>query len=290
MDGEATPSQLAALLMGLRMRGETVDELAGFATAMRERVVRVEAPDGHHRRRRDRRRRQRHVQHLDRGGAGRGGRRACRWPSTATGRSPRRSGSADVLDALGIRIDHDAASAGRGAARDRLRVPVRAELPPGHAPRGPDAPGDRRAHRVQPARAAHEPGRHAPPAARRGRRPCAPAGSPRSCTASGTERTFVVHGDGVDELPLDGSGVLYDVTDAGIERASTWTRRPSGCRATTTSNSPAATPAENARLRRGRPARRARGATRRRPAQRRRCARRGRRRRGASRTASTGPP
>ena len=32
--------------MGLRMRGETVDELAGFATAMRERVLRVDAPDG----------------------------------------------------------------------------------------------------------------------------------------------------------------------------------------------------------------------------------------------------
>ena len=46
MDGDATPAQLAALLMGLRMRGETVDELAGFATAMRERVVRVEAPEG----------------------------------------------------------------------------------------------------------------------------------------------------------------------------------------------------------------------------------------------------
>ena len=46
MDGEATPAQLAALLMGLRMRGETVEELAGFAAAMRERVVRVEAPDG----------------------------------------------------------------------------------------------------------------------------------------------------------------------------------------------------------------------------------------------------
>jgi anthranilate phosphoribosyltransferase len=32
--------------MGLRMRGETVDELAGFAAAMRDRVVRVDAPDG----------------------------------------------------------------------------------------------------------------------------------------------------------------------------------------------------------------------------------------------------
>src|SRR4029077_6703096 len=46
MDGEATPAQLAALLMGLRMRGETVEELAGFASAMRERVLKVEAPEG----------------------------------------------------------------------------------------------------------------------------------------------------------------------------------------------------------------------------------------------------
>ena len=46
MDGEATPAQLPALSMGLRMRGETVDELAGFASAMRDRVVTVEAPDG----------------------------------------------------------------------------------------------------------------------------------------------------------------------------------------------------------------------------------------------------
>ena len=46
MDGEATASHLAALLMGLRMRGETVDELAGFASAMRERVTKVEAPEG----------------------------------------------------------------------------------------------------------------------------------------------------------------------------------------------------------------------------------------------------
>ena len=46
MDGESTPAQLAALLVALRMRGETVDELAGFASAMRERVVRVVAPAG----------------------------------------------------------------------------------------------------------------------------------------------------------------------------------------------------------------------------------------------------
>ena len=46
MDGEATPSQLAALLVALRMRGETVDELAGFAAAMREHATQVKAPAG----------------------------------------------------------------------------------------------------------------------------------------------------------------------------------------------------------------------------------------------------
>ena len=34
----------------------------------------------------------------------------------------------------------------------------------------------------------------------------------------GTDRTFVIHGDGVDELPLDGSGVLYVIADDTIER------------------------------------------------------------------------
>ena len=32
----------------------------------------------------------------------------------------------------------------------------------------------------------------------------------------GTERAFVVHGDRLDELPLDGSGFIYDVSPAGI--------------------------------------------------------------------------
>jgi anthranilate phosphoribosyltransferase len=34
----------------------------------------------------------------------------------------------------------------------------------------------------------------------------------------GAERALVVHGAGVDELPLDGSGVMYDVTPAGVTR------------------------------------------------------------------------
>jgi anthranilate phosphoribosyltransferase len=34
----------------------------------------------------------------------------------------------------------------------------------------------------------------------------------------GTERALVVHGAGLDELPLDGSGVAYDVSTTGVRR------------------------------------------------------------------------
>ena len=44
MSGEATPSQMGGLLMALRVRGETVDEITGAVTAMREKMLRVRAP------------------------------------------------------------------------------------------------------------------------------------------------------------------------------------------------------------------------------------------------------
>lgn len=43
MDGDASQLQIAAMLGALRMRGETLDEIVGFATAMRARVVPVPA-------------------------------------------------------------------------------------------------------------------------------------------------------------------------------------------------------------------------------------------------------
>src|SRR6266566_7167483 len=46
MSGEATPSQMGALLMGLRVRGETVDEITGAVTTMRAKMLRVDAPEG----------------------------------------------------------------------------------------------------------------------------------------------------------------------------------------------------------------------------------------------------
>jgi anthranilate phosphoribosyltransferase len=39
MDGEATPAQIGAMLMALAVRGETEDEVVGFARTMRERAV-----------------------------------------------------------------------------------------------------------------------------------------------------------------------------------------------------------------------------------------------------------
>lgn len=44
MSGEATPSQIAGLLMALRVRGETVDEITGAVEVMREKMLRVDAP------------------------------------------------------------------------------------------------------------------------------------------------------------------------------------------------------------------------------------------------------
>jgi anthranilate phosphoribosyltransferase len=44
MSGEATPSQMGGLLMALRVRGETVDEITGAVSAMRSKMLQVAAP------------------------------------------------------------------------------------------------------------------------------------------------------------------------------------------------------------------------------------------------------
>jgi anthranilate phosphoribosyltransferase len=216
MDGESTPAQLAALLVALRMRGETVDELAGFASAMRERVVRVDAPAGA-------------MDVVGTGGDGSGTFNisttaafvvaAAGVPVAKHGNRAitSRSGSADVLDALGVRIDHDADS----AAASLRSVGFAFLFAPGFHPAMRHAGPTRREIGVR--TAFNLLGPLTNPAGTR--RQLVGVGDPIAAPklaevlrVLGTERSLVVHGAGVDELPLDGSGVIHDVTPGGVVR------------------------------------------------------------------------
>ncbi len=46
MNGDATPSQISAFVTGLRLKGETVEEIAGCAETMRMKAVKIRAPAG----------------------------------------------------------------------------------------------------------------------------------------------------------------------------------------------------------------------------------------------------
>jgi anthranilate phosphoribosyltransferase len=46
LTGGATPAQIGAFLMALRIRGETVDEISGAVASLRSKVIQVAAPDG----------------------------------------------------------------------------------------------------------------------------------------------------------------------------------------------------------------------------------------------------
>ena len=46
MSGEATPAQMGAFLMALRVRGETINEITGAADFMRANMIKVSAPPG----------------------------------------------------------------------------------------------------------------------------------------------------------------------------------------------------------------------------------------------------
>ena len=218
MDGEATPAQLAALLVALRMRGETVEELAGFASAMRERVLRVEAPEGT-------------IDVVGTGGDGSGTfniSTASALVVASTGvpvakhgnrAITSRSGSADVLEALGVRIDHTAESAAAAMREHGFAFLFAPSFHPAMKHAGPT----RREIGIRTSFNLIGPLTN-PAGARRALigvgEPAAAGRIAEVAGLLGTERTLVVHGAGVDELPLDGSGVLYDVAGGRVQTRS----------------------------------------------------------------------
>jgi len=104
MAGEATPSQMGGLLMALRVRGETVDEITGAVAVMRAKMLRVAAPADA-------------VDIVGTGGDGSGSVNVSTCASFIVAGAgvpvakhgnralSSRSGAADVLAALGVKID-----------------------------------------------------------------------------------------------------------------------------------------------------------------------------------------
>ena len=109
LSGEVTPAQTGAFLMALRVRGETVDEITGAVTAMRRKMLRVNAPADA-------------IDIVGTGGDGHGTYNVstlaalivagCGVPVAKHGNraASSRSGSSDVLTALGVRIGGTPAS------------------------------------------------------------------------------------------------------------------------------------------------------------------------------------
>lgn len=248
MSGEATASQVAALLMALRVKGETPDEVAGAARALRAAMVTIAADD-----------RQNLVDTCGTGGgvvttfnistaaallaAGAGVRIAKHGNRSFTSRS----GSADVLEALGVPLDASAdvmvdvlrragivfmfaptlhpAMRHVGPVRRELGIPTVMNIV------GPLA---------NPAGA----GRQVVGVADRGRMPLL-AGA---LAALGSVHALVVHGEpGMDEVSPMGPTYVAEVRDGTVKE---WVIDPRqlGFNSSDTSDLAGGDPAENARI------------------------------------------
>lgn len=216
MDGRASDVQKAALLIGLRMKGETADEITGAAMAMRERVtpLRIEAEGL--------------VDTCGTGGDGKGtinvstiaaivvagaGGRVAKHGNRAVSSS---CGSADVLEALGVCIDLDAEQMTRVFDRIGIAFLFAPRLHPAMASVGAVRKelGVRTIFNVL--------GPLTNPAF--ARRQVLGVFSPElvetvgeTLAALGSERALVVHGrDGLDEISLSAPTLVAEVEDGRV--------------------------------------------------------------------------
>src|SRR5215471_4097239 len=217
LDGRASESVIAAFLVALKMKGETAAELAGFARAMRERMIVVEACAGA-------------VDNCGTGGDGSGtfnistaaalvmagaGARVAKHGNRSLSSQ---TGSADVFEALGVRITMTPDEASRSIHEIgigflyaphlhpamKYAQPVRRELKMRTVFNllGP---------LVNPARVRRQlAGAPSPVAARL---------MAEALAELGTERAFVVYGqDGLDEITTTGPTDVWQVSAHRVER------------------------------------------------------------------------
>ncbi|GBU16636.1 MULTISPECIES: anthranilate phosphoribosyltransferase [Methylobacterium] len=217
LSGEVTPVQAGAFLTALKVRGETTDEIAGAVSAMRGRMLRVEAPEGA-------------IDIVGTGGDHSGSYNvstlaaivaaACGVPVAKHGNraATSRSGAADVLASLGVKLGLDPDGLGRCLAQAGLCfmfaqthhgamrhvAPVRAELPVRTifnllGPLSNPAGVERQLLGVSAAEWAE---------------PLA-----RVLADLGTRRVWAVHGsDGLDEITVTGPTEVVEIADRHLTR------------------------------------------------------------------------
>jgi anthranilate phosphoribosyltransferase len=213
MDGEATPAQIGALLAALAVRGETEDEVVGFARVMRERAVPLRSQGA--------------MDTCGTGGDGAGTFNistvasfvvaGCGVPVAKHGnRSASGScGSADVLEALGVRLDPPVPT----VQRSLDEVGWAFLFAPGFHASTRHAVGPRKELGVRTCFNLLGPLTN----------PARPAGQvvgvPRRDLAAflarclqrlGLSRAWVVHGAGLDELSLSGPTEVAAIEEGGV--------------------------------------------------------------------------
>jgi anthranilate phosphoribosyltransferase len=215
MDGEATPAQFGAYVTALRLKGETVDEIAGMARVMREKALQVTVPG------------------VLVDTAGTGGDRSGSFNISTTAAlvaagagikvakhgnraMSGATGSADVLEALGVKIDLSP----EGVQRCIEEVGFGFMFAQRYHPSMRFAAGPRREIGIRNVFNILGPLTNPAGAKRQVIGVADPAMARRMAEVLGTlgsERALVVHGqDGMDELTITGPSQVWELKDGTV--------------------------------------------------------------------------